>query len=104
MEDTEIEAKLKEVKRQLSGERDIDPARLRQAVIDDLLRDKLLGWLEENNTVVEKAPESSEAETTQEKKQPAAKAKTSTSKASTKATGTAKAKTSKAKDDGDADG
>jgi trigger factor len=104
VEDTEIEAKLKEVKRQLSGERDIDPARLRQAVIDDLLRDKLLGWLEENNTVVEKAPESSEAETTKEKKQPAAKAKTSTSKASTKATGTAKAKTSKAKDDGDADG
>jgi trigger factor len=104
VEDTEIEAKLKEVKRQLSGERDIDPARLRQAVIDDLLRDKLLGWLEENNTVVEKAPESSEAETAKEKKKPAAKAKTSTSKASTKATGTAKAKTSKAKDDGDADG
>ena len=58
------------MKKQLAGERDIDPQRLRDAVIDDLLRDKLLGWLEENSTVAEKAPESDEAKA---EKRPAAK-------------------------------
>ena len=57
LEDPEIDAKVKEVTAQLSGERDIDPNRLRQAVIEDLLQEKLLGWLEENSTVSEKAPE-----------------------------------------------
>ena len=57
IEDPEIDAKVKEVTAQLSGERDIDPNRLRQAVIEDLLQEKLLGWLEENGTVSEKAPE-----------------------------------------------
>ena len=57
LEDPEIDAKVKEVTTQLSGERDIDPNRLRQAVIEDLLQEKLLGWLEENSTVSEKAPE-----------------------------------------------
>ena len=56
IEDPEIDAKVKEVKAELSGERDIDPNRLRQAVIEDLLQEKLLGWLEENSTVSEKAP------------------------------------------------
>ena len=57
IEDPEIDAKVKEVKAELSGERDIDPNRLRQAVIEDLLQEKLLGWLEENSTVSEKAPD-----------------------------------------------
>ena len=57
LEDPEIDAKVKEVSAQLTGERDIDPNRLRQAVIEDLLQEKLLGWLEENSTVSEKAPE-----------------------------------------------
>ena len=57
IEDPEIDAKVKEVTAQLSGERDIDPNRLRQAVIEDLLQEKLLGWLEENSTVSEKAPD-----------------------------------------------
>ena len=57
LEDPEIDAKVKEVTAQLSGERDIDPNRLRQAVIEDLLQEKLLGWLEENSTVSEKAPD-----------------------------------------------
>ena len=47
VDDTELNTKLKEVKGQLSGERNIDPERLRQAVLDDLLQEKLLGWLEE---------------------------------------------------------
>ena len=47
---------MKEVTPQLSGERDIDPNRLRQAVIEDLLQENLLGWLEANSTVSEKVP------------------------------------------------
>lgn len=72
LEDKEIETKVKEVKRELSQEKNIDPQRLRQAVSDDLLRDKLLDWLEENSTVTEKAAESEPAS-----KKPEAKAKTS---------------------------
>merc|ERR1711871_149442 len=59
VEDSDLDTKLEEVKQQLSGERDIDPERLRQAVLDDLLQEKLLGWLEENSTVTNKAPEDS---------------------------------------------
>jgi trigger factor len=69
VDEEEIEAKLKEVKRQLSGERDIDPQRLRDAVVDELLRDKLLGWLEENGSITEKV-----AATPTEDKDTAAKA------------------------------
>ena len=75
LEDKEIETKLKEVKRELSQEKNIDPQRLRQAVSDDLLRDKLLDWLEENSTVTEKAAESEPAS-----KKPEAKATAKTSK------------------------
>ena len=64
LEDSEIEAKVKEVTTQLSGERNIDPNRLRQAVIEDLLQEKLLGWLEENSTVSEKEPETDQASST----------------------------------------
>ncbi len=75
LEDKEIETKVKEVKRELSQEKNIDPQRLRQAVSDDLLRDKLLDWLEENSTVTEKAAESEPAS-----KKPEAKATAKTSK------------------------
>ena len=88
IEESEISAKVKEVSRELSGERDIDPARLRQAVSDDLLKDKLLDWLEDNSTITEKVLES-EAKTSK----PAAKSKGSKTK-STK-TKTNKAKTEK---------
>ena len=90
VEDGDIDAKVKEVKKQLAGQGDIDPQRLRDAVIDDLLRDKLLGWLEENSTVTEKAPE---ADDTKPAKKPAAK------KAATKKSGETKAKSTKAKAD-----
>ena len=91
VEDSEIDAKVKEVKKQLAGERDIDPQRLRDAVIDDLLRDKLLGWLEENSTVTEKAAEADDAKA---EKKPAAK------KAAAKKT--TKAKAEKSKEDAEA--
>jgi len=56
VEEGEIEAKLKEVGSGQSKGESIDPARLRGAVAEDLLRNKLLAWLEENSTVTEKAP------------------------------------------------
>jgi trigger factor len=52
----DLEAKLREVSRDLSDGNRIDPARLRAAVADDLLREALLEWLESNSTVTEKAP------------------------------------------------
>ena len=54
----ELEAKVKEVSRNISQQGNIDPQRLRQVVGDDLLQEKLLDWLEANSTVSEKAPDS----------------------------------------------
>merc|ERR1712072_710763 len=55
----EINSKLKEVEAEinLSKEKNIDADRLKEAVTDDLLQEKLFVWLEENNTVLEKPPE-----------------------------------------------
>jgi trigger factor len=50
----ELEAKLKEVRRGLADGERIDPERLRLAVADDLLRDKLLAWLESHSTLTTK--------------------------------------------------
>ena len=96
VEDADIDAKVKEVKKQLSGERDIDPQRLRDAVVDDLLREKLLGWLEENSTVTEKAADSGDAKA---EKKPAAKAKPAAKKAADGKAKTTKAKAAKADED-----
>jgi trigger factor len=54
--DADLEAKLREVRRGLSDSSRIDPDRLRAAVAEDLLREKLLEWLEAHSTVREKAP------------------------------------------------
>ncbi len=54
--DEEIEAKLRELRRGLSDSANIDAERLRAAVAEDLLRDKLLEWLESNSTIQDKAP------------------------------------------------
>jgi trigger factor len=58
----EIEAKVKELSRGFSDNSRIDPARLRQAVQEDLMREKLMGWLESNSTITEKAADDVEAE------------------------------------------
>ncbi len=60
----EINAKLKEVQAdiKLSKEKNIDEDRLKDAITDDILQEKLFAWLEENNTIVEKAPEKSKVE------------------------------------------
>jgi trigger factor len=53
----DLDSKLTEVRRGLGAEAQIDPDRLRSAVADDLLREKLLDWLEQNSTVSERAAE-----------------------------------------------
>ncbi|MGB1417433.1 MAG: trigger factor [Synechococcus sp.] len=78
VEDKDVDAKLKEVKKELSGQTNIDPERLRQAVMDDLMQDQLMGWLESNSTLTEKAADSTESK-------PAAKTKPAAKKATTKA-------------------
>ncbi len=55
VDDQELEEKLKEVRKDLSKEKNIDPNKLRQIILEDLLKDKLFKWLEENNTVTEKS-------------------------------------------------
>ena len=98
--DKDLDAKIKEVSAGFSDTNKIDPQRLRDAVAEDLLRETLLNWLEENAklTMVEPAAEgkpakASKAKTTKAKaeKEPATEAKakakpaTKTSKAKTKA-------------------
>ncbi len=74
--DEEIEAKVRELRRGLSESANIDPQRLRAAVAEDLLRDKLLEWLETNSTIREKAADAAGSED-------AAPAKAADSKATT---------------------
>jgi len=54
VEEKNLEARMKEVQKELSNEKNIDKEKLRQAVLDDLLQEKVFAWLEENNTVIEK--------------------------------------------------
>ncbi|MBW3042904.1 trigger factor [Prochlorococcus marinus] len=63
--ENEINSKLKEVEADIkfSKEQNIDANRIREAVADDLLQEKLFIWLEDNNTVLEKAPDKSKYQT-----------------------------------------
>ena len=73
----EIEAKVKELSRGFSDSSRIDHARLRQAVQEDLMREKLMGWLESHSTITEKAAADDEAKPKQaaaKKAEPAAEA------------------------------
>ena len=58
-----IEAKYQEVWAGIKDPSTVDPDRLRQAVIEDLKKEGLLDWLEQNNEVTDKAvePENSDA-------------------------------------------
>lgn len=49
-EESEIEAKIKEVMQQLAGQ-EVDPQRVRQIVESDLLKEKALKWLEDHATI-----------------------------------------------------
>jgi trigger factor len=55
LSDQEIDDKVKELSRSFSDTANIDPQRLRAAEQEDLMREKLLGWLEANSTITEKA-------------------------------------------------
>ena len=84
VEAKELEAKVKEISRGLSQQGNIDPERLHLAVADDLLRDKLLNWLEANSTITEKAPEDAaqeDAAKSGDEAKPKAKAKAKAAKA-----------------------
>ena len=82
VDDKAVDDKVEEVKKDLSADANIDPDRLRQAVMDDLIQDQLMGWLEENSTLTEKAPSTDDAATDDN---PAAKkAPTSKTKAAAK--------------------
>ena len=61
VDDKAVDAKVEEVKKELSADAKIDPARLRQAVMDDLIQDQLMSWLEENSTLTAKAPSTDDA-------------------------------------------
>ena len=84
VEAKELDAKVKEISRGLSQQSNIDPERLHLAVADDLLRDKLLDWLEANSTITEKAPEDAaqeDAAKSGDEAKPKAKAKAKAAKA-----------------------
>ena len=57
LDDSAIDTKLDEVKKDLSADAKVDPERLRQAVMYDLMQEQLMSWLETNSTLTEKAPE-----------------------------------------------
>ena len=75
VEAKELETKIKEISRGLSQQGNIDPERLRLAVADDLLRDKLLEWLEANSTITEKPAAAGEEQAKAETKAKAKPAK-----------------------------
>ena len=50
-----MDAKIEEVKKDLAADAKIDPQRLRQAVMDDLMQDELMNWLEANSSLTEEA-------------------------------------------------
>ncbi len=82
VDDKAVDDKVEEVKKDLSADANIDPDRLRQAVMDDLIQDQLMGWLEENSTLTEKAPSTDDAAT--DNNPAAKKAPTSKTKAAAK--------------------
>ncbi|QNI96004.1 trigger factor [Synechococcus sp. RS9902] len=85
LDDKDVDAKIREVKKELSADAKIAPERLRQAVMDDLMQDRLMGWLEENSTLTEKAPAADDSKAEAKKKPTAKKAPTkSKSKADAK--------------------
>jgi trigger factor len=66
VEPSAVEARVRELSRELStaGNR-FDPQRLREAVVEELLREALLAWLEENSSISDKvASPATEASTT----------------------------------------
>ena len=55
--DEAVDSRVRELRRSLNESDNVDPERLRAAVNEELLREKLLEWLESNSTITEKAPD-----------------------------------------------
>ena len=70
----EVATRVTEVRLELSNQPNLDEEKLRLAVADDLLQEKLLEWLEAHATVSESAP-ATEGEAVDEKPEKAKKAK-----------------------------
>lgn len=51
VEKSAVDAKMEEVLKDLEGTPNLDRDRLREVLEEDLLKEKIFGWLEENNTV-----------------------------------------------------
>jgi trigger factor len=82
VEASAVEARVRELSRELSnGDNRIDSQRLREAVEEDLLREALLNWLEENSNIHEKAaaPAETPSDATAELSKPAGAEPTSAS-------------------------
>ena len=96
--DKDLDAKIKEVSAGFSDTNKIDPQRLRDAVAEDLLRETLLSWLEENAklTMVEPAAEGKPAKATKAKTSKAKAEKEPAAEGKTKAKPAAKTSKSKA--------
>jgi trigger factor len=87
--EAEVTARATEVKRELGERTNIDEGRLRIAVSEELLQEKLLSWLEANATVSESAPmtsASAEGSVVDKPDKPKKAKKTDESKAATEAT------------------
>lgn len=99
--DKDLEAKIKEVSAGFSDTNKIDPQRLRDAVAEDLLRETLLSWLEENAklTMVEPDAEGKPAKASKAKTSKAKAEKEPAAEGKTKAKPAAKTSKSKAKAD-----
>ncbi len=97
--DKDLEAKIKEVSAGFSDTNKIDPQRLRDAVAEDLLRETLLSWLEENAklTMVEPDAEGKPAKASKAKTSKAKAEKEPAAEGKTKAKPAAKTSKSKAK-------
>ena len=76
VEEDAVEKRFQEVKLELKKEKNIDLKRLRAAVSEELLQDKLFLWLEENNTIIEESPEKPEKAKKSSSKANGEKAKT----------------------------
>ena len=97
--DKDLEAKIKEVSAGFSDTNKIDPQRLRDAVAEDLLRETLLSWLEENAklTMVDPASEDKPAKASKAKRSKAKAEKEPAAEGQAKAKPAAKTSKSKTK-------
>ncbi|BEV35457.1 trigger factor [Synechococcus sp. M16CYN] len=57
VEDSAVDNKLIEVRKKLSSDAKMDPERLRLAVVEELMQEQLMSWLETNSTLTEEAAE-----------------------------------------------